>query len=127
MANNPGRIDNQTLARMFGAALLFDSTQALVNLAPYVGQVLSSGIDLLALMFFSLWFVLKGQKLLTARHLRRLGGGFLIEIVPLINILPAWSFMIALYALDNKVKELKPSAPTVEENNISDNNPRIGI
>lgn len=60
-------------------------------------------------MTFWLWFKLKGVNFGTARRAASMTAGFLIELIPIINILPAWTLAVGLVCADTKVKDIKDS------------------
>ncbi len=90
---------------MISTALFFDAFQAVIQLIPGLGQILASLVGIYALLTFWLWFRLHGIKFSTPKRAGTMGGGFLIELIPLLNALPAWTLAVALIIADLRVKE----------------------
>lgn len=112
--NNKG-LSNITIAFMIAVALFYDAIQAFINLIPFLGQILSSLIGLFAFLTFYLWFKLKGLNFATAKRAGYLGGGFMIELLPLVNMLPAWTLTITLLAMDSKTKKIVPGLDIIKK------------
>jgi len=98
------------------AALTFDGGQFLFNLIPVLGIVISIIIDIFAWGTFFLWLKMKGISFgFSAKwgKTRRSGGGesmlknplfiitcaFGIELIPILNALPAWTLAIVVTVL----------------------------
>lgn len=89
---------------MVGAAILFDTIQIAtkgLHAIPGLGSVIAlfSGwiVSVLAWLVFYLWFRLSGVGLLDkgVRKLLLFLAGFIIELIPIINAVPAWTFTVA--------------------------------
>lgn len=83
------RIPLVIAASMVVTALLFDLANGLINLIPFVGQVVSSIGGLLGMLTFWVWFQLQGVNFVSARRAIALFGASLIELIPVLNVLPA--------------------------------------
>lgn len=94
---------------MITVALFFDALQGI--LTP-VGIGLF--VPVIAYPTFLLWFWLHGINFLTAENRLTLGIGALVEFIPGIGILPAFTGTIARIALTNKLQEVIPGASIIE-------------
>ncbi len=65
------------------------------------------------IMTFFLWFMMNGIKMITPRILTSMIGGGLIEMIPFVNILPAWTLVVVYLIGTTKVKELAGKHPTL--------------
>lgn len=95
------KFEAHTIALMVGTALFFDGFQTLLNFI-LMGWLVTP----LAFLTFYLWFRMKGVNFASAKRAGTMGLGFLIEIMPIINTLPAWTLAVVLIILDIKKKEL---------------------
>ena len=107
---------------MIIVALFFDGIQAgtiYIYAIPFVGFVLgpliAGGTSLFAFMTFSLWFRLSEIKFNT-KIVATTAGAFFIELIPVLNALPAWTLSIVLIMLMQKSKKvLGKVAPEVSK------------
>jgi len=76
---------------MLGVAIAVDATSALVNLIPIVGQIASFFVGLFFTMTFWLWFKMNGMNFSKPKNILGLAGGSIIEMIPVLNALPAWT------------------------------------
>lgn len=63
----------------------------------------------IAFLTFYLWFKLRGIKFATAKRSGVMGVGFILELIPLLNTLPAWTLSVILVIMDIKMKPPKPA------------------
>lgn len=101
MPQKKNRIGNLTAILMTTIALIFDVLQAISNLAvfiPFVGLIIavvvSWFITILASIFFFAWYSVQGITLFERHGFRiilLLLSTFIIEIIPFLNIIPAWT------------------------------------
>ena len=83
---------------MLGVALFFDALQWLLGFI-----VMDWTVGIVAPMTFFLWFKLAGQKL-SMRHAMSLGGGTMLEVIPVVGtILPTWTAAILYLTRAEKV------------------------
>lgn len=115
MAGKDKGLDNITIAFMVSVALFYDVFQALIQLIPFLGQILSSLIGVFAFLTFYLWFKMRGLNFATPKRAGLLGGGFLIELIPILNILPAWTLAVILLAIDFKIKKIAPGLDIIKK------------
>lgn len=97
-------IKDTTAGLMIGTALFFDGLQAIFQVAPAIGQILAAMIAVVAFLTFWLWFKLYGVNFATPKRSAYLGGGFIIELIPILDILPAWTLAVTLIITDLKIK-----------------------
>ena len=90
------------------AALFFDTTGALINLIPGVGQVLEEFNDAFADMVFWLWFKMKGG----TYSKTTLFGTFIVKFIPFLDILPEYTLMIILLYFQAKAKKVVAKVPS---------------
>ncbi|MBU6430847.1 MAG: hypothetical protein KGJ58_01005 [Patescibacteria group bacterium] len=105
-------ISKMTMGMMIAVAVFIDAVQAGVNLMdaiPYVGLILSSvisdGISIFAFLTFFLWFHLAGLKF-NSKIAASTVGAFFIELIPVLNALPAWTLSVTTTLLFFQVKEV---------------------
>jgi len=79
-----------TIALMISTALFFDAIQVIL-LFFAVGVVLNTFINIFAGLTFFLWFMMHGISFLSPKRLAGIGGGFIVELIPILNSLPAWT------------------------------------
>jgi len=89
---------------MIGVALCFDIAVFLINLIPILGQFIGIGIGFIAYLTFFLWFMLKGVRIMTPKRAITLGTGFLISLIPILNMLPELTISVALTIASTRVK-----------------------
>ncbi|MDQ3089728.1 MAG: hypothetical protein M3Q24_01065 [bacterium] len=114
------KLSQTTSGLMIAVAVFFDAFQLIINLIPVLGQIISVVIGFFAFLTFYFWFSSKGVKFATPKRGGILGGGFIVEMIPIINMLPAWTLAVVLIILDQKKKELlnkvtgSPDSPRVD-------------
>lgn len=110
---NESKIKDSTAFLMIGTALFFDFIQALIGWIPVIGNILAGFLSIIIFMTFFLWFMMNGIKMITPRRLTSMIGGGLIEMIPFVNILPAWTLVVVYLIGTTKVKELAGKHPTL--------------
>jgi hypothetical protein len=93
-------LKSSTVALMIAAALFFDVLQAL--LTPIV---VGYFVPVISYPTFWLWFRLNGIDFISSKRAKTLGFGALIELIPGLDILPAFTLTVARIALDAKIKQ----------------------
>lgn len=96
---------------MIGAALLFDAAQALVGWVPFIGNAAADVMSLFIFVTFFIWFRMNGINMITPKRLGSLVGGGLIEMVPYLNILPAWTCVVIYLIGTTKIQEVAEKNP----------------
>lgn len=107
------KISDTTAFLMIFTALFFDAFQALIGWIPAVGNILAGLIGFFAFMTFWLWFHMKGIKMMTPKRFGSLGLGGTIEMIPFINILPAWTLVVVYLIGTTKVTEIVGKNPAL--------------
>ncbi|MDB5266770.1 MAG: hypothetical protein JWN89_585 [Parcubacteria group bacterium] len=96
-----GQISNTMSVLLIGLALFFDGVQVLMTFL-FLGWL----VGLVAFMTFWLLFKLLGISFATPKRAGIMGGGFIIEMIPFISALPAWTLAVTLIILDTKIKKV---------------------
>lgn len=106
------KISKITFACMIATALFFDAIQFgadLMHFIPVIGNILaiviSSGVSIFAWLTFFLWFRLAGTKF-DSKIVATTVGTFFIELIPILNALPAWTLSIVVIFLFFQTKEI---------------------
>lgn len=98
------QISNIWAFLMLGTALFIDIIVFFINLIPFIGQLISICIGFVAYLGFFLWFTLKGIRLMTPKRIAAMGTGFLISLIPLLNMLPEITFSVVATIMSTRVK-----------------------
>ena len=107
MAGEEKGLNNTAIVLMVCTALLFDVLQWLLA---FILMDWLAGF--FALLTFYVWFKMRGMSFMKPKRLLTFGGASLIEIIPWLSALPAWTAAIVVLALDSKIKKLVPGANT---------------
>lgn len=94
------KLKNVTIALMVSVAIFYDSLQALLNLI-FMGWLVTP----VAFLTFWIWFQIKAVSFMTAQRITIVGGGTLVEMIPMLDTLPAWTAAVALMAINVRMKE----------------------
>lgn len=91
------RIGNMQGALMIGVAGVIDFVQGLLT-AGFIGVIVSTFISIFAWLTFYFWFKLNGINMLDSgvRKIITLLCGAFIEMLPVINVLPAWTISVVI-------------------------------
>ena len=100
--NNKG-LGNRTLVFMLVVAIFFDILQWLLVFI-FMGWL----VGIFAGLTFYVWFKMRGQSFMKPKRFLTFGGTFIIEAIPVISSLPAWTAAITILALDSKIKKIIP-------------------
>jgi hypothetical protein len=92
-------LKNHTIALMIGTALFLDFTQWLLAFI-----FMDWLVGFFAFLTFFVWFKIYGMKFMTPKRIATMGGAFVIEIVPILGALPAWTGAVVILILDHKAK-----------------------
>lgn len=93
------QLKSHTIALMIAVALLYDALQAILNFI-FLGWLVSPA----AFLTFYVWFKMNGIKFATPKRSGIMGAGFIIELIPILNTLPAWTLAVVLIVLDLKTR-----------------------
>lgn len=92
-----------TFISMLTVAIICDVILALIALIPFVGWIINFLLGIIVFLTFFIWFKTKGMKYTSARKIASLPLGFLIEMIPYINILPGWTVSVIINTQGDKV------------------------
>lgn len=95
-----------TIALMIFTALCFDGIQAMIGWIPVFGNVLSDLFSIFIFLTFWLWFKTHGISLMTPKRLKAVLAGGIVEIIPYVNLLPAWTGVVVYLIGTTKIKEM---------------------
>jgi hypothetical protein len=92
---------------MLGVAGFFDLISGLINLIPGIGGFMST-IFITPTGTFILWFMYKkrGIEFKSAKSIAKFGGASLIELVPVLNVLPGFILNVLLNYGGKEAKEM---------------------
>lgn len=111
MEKEKSQISETTIFLMIFSALCLDGLQALIGWIPLFGNILAGLLSIFIFLTFFLWFKIHGITMLTPKRLTALAGGGIIEMVPFINIFPAWTGVVIYLIGTTKVRELAKKHP----------------
>lgn len=104
MQENKG-LSSATIGLMIVVALFFDTIQALLT-PVLVGYF----VPIISYPTFWLWFKMKGLNFFTMKRAPTMAVGALLEIIPGVDVIPAFTFTVIRVALDAKFKEVTTDA-----------------
>jgi len=84
------RISNTEWGMVIGALLLVDIVQALLNFIA-IGLILNRGITFIVGMSWTSYLHIRGEKMNDPKRLGGVLGAFGIEMIPGVDLLPAWT------------------------------------
>lgn len=95
------RISSIQAIFMLAVAGVFDLIQFLISFIPYVGWIISVFLSIFVWLTFYMWFKLNGISFLDkgSRLAITFFLGAIIEVIPIINILPGWTLSVVLMLL----------------------------
>lgn len=96
-------LKNHTIALMISTAIFIDVLQWL-----FAFIFMDWLVGFYAFLTFFVWFKLYGMKFMTPKRIATMGGAFIIEIIPVLSTLPAWTGAVVILILDSKVKKILP-------------------
>ncbi len=96
------RLTKATIALMISTALFFDAIQFFVSFIPFLGEVISVCLSVCVFLTFFLWFKFKGIKFNNLKKSSSMIIGFLIELIPIIDMLPGWTAAVVLTIITNQ-------------------------
>lgn len=99
------KLSSGTTYLMIGTALLYDLLQFCVGWIPFVGQILGWIVSFFAGLTFWLWFRIHDIPF-NKKRTASLATGVVIEIIPLVNMLPAWTLAVVSMIATTKIKEV---------------------
>ncbi len=99
------RISAITATLLVWLALFFDGSQFLLNLVPILGNFLSMVFGFFAWLSFYVWLKTKGVQFSGIKKGGTLIGAAIIELVPVVNAIPAWTFAILILIAVTKAED----------------------
>ncbi len=115
--NKKHRISTSTAILMIAVALGYDGAQIAtdyIHMIPVAGTLMQTIIDTLitvwAWLTFFVWFKLQGISFINPKRALALNGGGLLEIIPILNSLPAWTLAVILIIGSTRTEELLEKA-----------------
>jgi hypothetical protein len=97
---NKKGLSSSTIGLMIGVALFFDTIQALLT-----PLIIGYFVPIISYPTFWLWFRRHGINFFAKKRAATVGVGVLFEIIPGLDVLPAFTFTVMRIALDSKFKE----------------------
>jgi signal transduction histidine kinase len=114
------RIDSSTGKLLVIVAFGLDFFQGIIGALPFVGAILSPMISLLVFLIFWMWLKLHGVSITDSiERIAIMFGGFLVELIPILNILPAWTLTIFITVLLVRNKDKREIKDFYEETGTS--------
>jgi drug/metabolite transporter (DMT)-like permease len=104
---------------MVGTALFFDALQAMIGWIPIAGNFLAGLFSVAVFLTFLMWFWIYGVKMITPKRLGSMGLGGAIELIPYVNLLPAWTLVVVYLIGTTKIKELTQKHPTMAKGAVA--------
>lgn len=108
-----GQVSNIVAVLIISVAVFFDLVQALIDVfhfIPVVGNIFAMVatwlVSAVAFFIFWFWFMLYGVHFNTTKRVASMGGGFLIELIPVLNALPAWTLAVILVILTARMPKI---------------------
>jgi hypothetical protein len=108
----PYRIGGVTAGLMIGTAIAFDAVQGLLTLT-VVGSLLSFLVTIVAGIIFALWFMFNGVSIFGQNAAKKALislSSFVVELVPLIDALPAITFGVVALIAQARTEDMKKNA-----------------
>lgn len=111
MENEEQEIKKVTAAFMIMVALIFDAIQALINLIPIIGQVLSFFVSVFSFLTFYVWFKMNNVSFSNSKRALKFGGGMILEAIPVLNALPALTLSVFMIISETRMKKALSQIP----------------
>ena len=100
------RLSNTDAFFFIWSAVFFDTLNALINILPFLGQILSIFVTLVANGIFFFWFQSKGVSFSkNPKQALALFGPDVIELIPIWNILPGITLGVVLTVVMVKLED----------------------
>lgn len=101
---NGSNLSDSSIFLLIFTALLIDAFQAVIGWIPIFGNTLADLVSIAAFLIFFVWFKFYGISMITPKRLSALVAGSVIEMIPFVNILPAWTGVVVYLIGTTKVK-----------------------
>ena len=102
-------LKTNTVVFMIAVALFFDALQILLTFI-FMGWL----ANIFAGLTFYLWFKLHGISFMKPKRMMAFGGANLVELVPFLSIIPAWTVAVSYLALESKIQAIVPGADVIK-------------
>jgi len=113
MEEKKDKISLQGAVGIVTLALFFDASGAIINIIPFIGQVLSVIIGGLGYLIVGFCFFYFFQvNVLETKRLMKFFSGAIIEIIPVINILPGLTASVIMTIMAVNIAEKTGVKPT---------------
>lgn len=99
-------LKSHTIVFMIVVALFFDVLQWFLTFV-FMGWLAS----IFAFLTFYVWFKLYGISFMTPKRAMAMGAGFIIELIPILNILPGWTVVVIYLTLEEKARNVVSKVP----------------
>lgn len=96
-------LGNTTLILMISTAIFFDVLQWLLAFV-----FMDWFVSIFAFLTFYVWYKMRGLKFTTVKRAGTMASAFIVEIVPFLAMLPAWTTAVVILGLDSKIKKVVP-------------------
>lgn len=106
-------IKDTTVFLMIFTALCFDGIQALIGWIPVVGNIFADLFSIFIFLTFFLWFKMHGISMMTPKRFGAMAGAGFAEMIPYVNLLPAWTGVVVYLIGTTKIKELAGKHPAL--------------
>jgi len=100
-----------TMGLMVVVALFYDIVQIGLSTLPLAGWIISPLVSVFAFLTFYVWFKTYGRNFMTPKRALAMGGGAIIEMIPILNILPAWTMAVLFLIGLEKAEKLASVVP----------------
>ena len=99
--NDERKIEKHIWVFMLAIAVFIDLVQILADLL-VVGVVVNTILDIFVWLTFYVWFKIYGVNFISIRRGLPFVGAGLAELIPALNVLPAWTVAIAIMWITTK-------------------------
>lgn len=104
-----------TIFLMIGTAMFFDVFQAISGFIVFDFGLIGNMITFFAFMTFWFWFWTKGIKFNRPSRALTFGGATIIEFIPWVNMLPAWTLAVVIIIGTTKAKKVAGIIPGADK------------
>ena len=99
------KLSKTTLILMLIAALCADVLSFILSIIPIIGQVANPIIMFIFALSFWLWLAIKG---LGWQGIVGGGSSMIIEVIPLLQMLPSFTLMVVVFYIKYKIRDKIP-------------------
>jgi hypothetical protein len=92
-------LKSTTIGLMIGTAIFYDITQWLLAFI-----FMDWLVGFFAFMTFYVWFKMHGISFMKPKRFATMSMAGLIEVIPFLSAIPAWTLAVTILALDAKIK-----------------------